>query len=172
VGGTSKVSCTDLTLVDLTLPTSGQLVEGYEYSKALTGSVLGAIIFFTMSFGLTYSHIVWYQSEFLALEIRAAGSAISTTACWLANLVVSVTYLSELETLGAAGTYGLYLGFITIGYIFVLFCYPETRGLSIDETSDIFSDGFGVRKAAEMLKEKEEFARTLRDREMGTGSVE
>jgi SP family myo-inositol transporter-like MFS transporter 13 len=83
-------------------------------------------MFFTISFGLTYSHIVWYQSEFLALEIRAGGSAIATTACWLANLVVSVAYLTPLNSLGATGTYGLYLGFIVLGYIFVVFCYPET----------------------------------------------
>jgi SP family myo-inositol transporter-like MFS transporter 13 len=78
-----------------------------------------------MAFGLTFSHIVWYQSEFLALEIRAAGSAIATASCWAANLVVTVAYLSQLTALGAAGTYGLYLGFITISYIFVWFCYPE-----------------------------------------------
>lgn len=92
----------------------------------MVGSVLSSIVLFVIPFGLTYSHIIWYQSEFLPLEIRAAGSAISTTACWLANLVVSVAYLTQLEKLGATGTYGLYLGFITIGYIFVYFCYPET----------------------------------------------
>lgn len=147
----------------LTKPTGGILVPGYDYDMKIVGSVLGSIIAFVIPFGLTYSHIVWYQSEYLALEIRAAGSAISTTACWVANLVISVAYLSQLNTLGAPGTYGLYLGFVTAGYIFIVFCYPESKGLSLEETTDIFSDGFGVKKAHLMLKQKQEIAQRLRE---------
>lgn len=128
----------------------------------LVGSVLGSIICFVIPFGLTYSHIVWYQSEYLALEIRAAGSAISTTACWVANLVVSVAYLTQLNSLGASGTYGLYLGFVVMGYIFIVFCYPESKGLSLEETTEIFSDGFGVKKAHLMLEQKKEISQRLR----------
>ncbi|KAK7701294.1 myo-inositol transporter [Diaporthe eres] len=145
----------------LTKDTGGQLDSNHQYNSALVGSVLGAIVLFTCSFGITYSHIVWYQSEFLALEIRAAGSAIATTSCWIANLVVSVAYLSQLESLTAAGTYGFYLALIIIGYIFVILCYPETKGLSIDETSSIFEHGFGVKTADAMLREKNAFRKRL-----------
>lgn len=110
----------------MTKPTGGLLQVGYVYPTAYVGSVLGSILLFTACYGLSYSHIIWYQSEFLALEIRAAGSAIATTSCWVANLIVSVAFLTQLESLGPAGVYGLYLGFITIGYVFVFFCYPET----------------------------------------------
>lgn len=79
-----------------------------------------------LTVGIVSDDSVWYQSELLALEIRAAGSAIATTSCWIANLVVSVVFLTQLESLGADGTYGLYFGFITVGYIFVWFCYPES----------------------------------------------
>ena len=75
---------------------------------------------------VSYSHLGWYQSEFLALEIRAMGSAVATTAVWISNLTVSVAFLTQLETLTPAGTYGLYLGFILSGYVFVYFCYPES----------------------------------------------
>ncbi|WRT69342.1 uncharacterized protein IL334_006326 [Kwoniella shivajii] len=145
----------------LTRPTGGQLVEGFAYSNGIVGSVLGAILLFTACFGLTYSHIVWYQSEFLALEIRALGSSIATTCCWLANLVVSVCYLTQLKSLGATGTYGLYLGFMLVGYVFVFFCYPETKGLSIDETQSVFLEGYGVKKAQMMLKEKRKMTAEL-----------
>lgn len=32
----------------------------------------------------------------------------------------------RLETLTPSGTYGLYLGFVVIGYVLAYFCYPET----------------------------------------------
>lgn len=129
----------------------------------LVGSVLGSIVCFVVPFGLTYAHIVWYQSEYLALEIRAAGSAIATTACWVANLVISVAYLSQLNTLGAPGTYGLYFGFVAIGYIFVVFCYPESKGLSLEEVNSIWDEGFGIKKAHRMLEQKQEIAQRIRE---------
>ena len=110
----------------MTAPTDHLLVEGASYDRALAGSLIGAIAFFVVGYGISYSHLGWYQSEFLALEIRASGSAIATTSVWLANLVVSVTFLTQLENLTPAGTYGLYLGFILCGYVFVYFCYPES----------------------------------------------
>jgi SP family myo-inositol transporter-like MFS transporter 13 len=97
-------------------------VADYPYDKSLVGSALGTIILFVVGFGSFYGYICWYQSEFLPLEIRAAGSAIAVSACWIANLVVSVAYLTQLESLGASGTYGLYLGFICLSYVFVYFC--------------------------------------------------
>lgn len=115
-----------VTFVFMTRDTGNTLDANVTYPMKYVGNVLGALILFTCNFGLTYSHIVWYQSEFLALEIRAAGSAIATTSCWLANLVVSVSFLSMLNKMTPMGVYGFYLGLITIGYGFVYFCYPET----------------------------------------------
>jgi SP family myo-inositol transporter-like MFS transporter 13 len=77
-------------------------VADYPYDKSLVGSALGTIILFVVGFGSFYGYICWYQSEFLPLEIRAAGSAIAVSACWIANLVVSVAYLTQLESLGAS----------------------------------------------------------------------
>lgn len=113
-------------LEDLCIPTGGLLDTSYKYDTKLVGIVIGGIVFFTTGFGLTYSHLAWYQSEFLALEVRSVGSGIATTANWVANLVVSVSYLTELETLTPSGTYGLYLGFSVVFFIFAVFCYPET----------------------------------------------
>lgn len=110
----------------MTAPTDHFLVEGASYDRALAGSLIGAIAFFVVGYGISYSHLGWYQSEFLALEVRAMGSAVATTAVWISNLTVSVAFLTQLETLTPAGTYGLYLGFIICGYIFVYFCYPES----------------------------------------------
>lgn len=103
-----------------------------------------------------------------------------TISVRLANLVIAVSYLSLLDKLTPAGTYGLYTGFCIVGYIFVLFCYPETsksgrstdahamliilfsEGLSIDETEHLFLDDFGVKKSVAMRKEKVAMAKQLK----------
>jgi SP family myo-inositol transporter-like MFS transporter 13 len=130
-----------VTFVFMTRSTGNQLDASVTYEMKYVGNVLGALILFTCSFGLTYSHIVWYQSEFLALEIRAAGSAIATTACWVANLIVSISFLSMLNTMTPMGVYGFYLGLITIGYVFVHFCYPETSEFKSLAIEVIYTDG-------------------------------
>lgn len=76
-------------------PTGGFLVDGYSYSQTLVGLIIAGIVIFVIGFGSTVSHLVWYQSEYLALEIRAQGSSISTVASFSANLIVAVTYLTE-----------------------------------------------------------------------------
>jgi SP family myo-inositol transporter-like MFS transporter 13 len=76
-------------------PTGGFLKSGYEYPQKMVGLVIAGIVIFVVGFGSTYAHLCWYQSEYLTLEIRAAGSAISTVASFSANLVVFVTFLSE-----------------------------------------------------------------------------
>ncbi|GIJ90324.1 hypothetical protein Asppvi_009278 [Aspergillus pseudoviridinutans] len=135
-------------------PTGHVLVDGYPYPQKDVGLVIAGIVIFVSGFGSTYAHLCWYQSEYLALEIRAAGSAISTTASFSANLVVAVSFLTELEQLTPSGTYGLYLGFIIIGLVLAYFCYPETKGLSVDEAFTLFDEGFGVKKSKEMRREK------------------
>lgn len=119
---------------DLCKPTGGLLDTTYTYSTTNVGAVIGGIVLFVAAYGMTYSHLPWYQSELLALEIRAVGSALSSTSCWLANLVISVSYLSMLENLTPPGTYGFFLAFVVLGYIFILFCYPESS-TSMRETN-------------------------------------
>ncbi|THX69800.1 hypothetical protein D6D05_08872 [Aureobasidium pullulans] len=71
------------------------LVDGHIYPQKDVILVITGIDIFVTGFGSTYAHLCWYQSEYLALEIRAASSAISTTASFTANLVVAVLFLSE-----------------------------------------------------------------------------
>ncbi|WWC67425.1 uncharacterized protein I206_101333 [Kwoniella pini CBS 10737] len=134
----------------MTADTNHRLLDGYEYDHNIAGALIGGIVLFVVGYGLCYSYLGWYQSEFLALEIRASGSGISTVAVWVANLVVSVSYLSELENITPTGTFCLYLGFSVIGYVFVYFCYPESKGISVDEIAKLFTDDFGVRKSEAM----------------------
>ncbi|KAI5476104.1 hypothetical protein MNV49_000422 [Pseudohyphozyma bogoriensis] len=165
-GGNALFLLVGISIVDrvvLTKETGGLLDATATYPTGILGSLLAAIVCFIICFGLSLSHIIWCQSEFLALEIRAAGSAISSTALWLANLIISVSYLSMLNTLTPSGTYGLYAGFCALGFTFCLFCYPETKGLSIDETDQLFKDGYGVKRSIEMRKEKAAYSKQLKE---------
>lgn len=174
-------------------PTGGLLDTAYSYNTTNVGIVIGGIVFYVAGFGLTYSHLVWYQAEYLALEIRSMGSGVATTCCWIANLVVSVSYLSELETMTPSGTYGFYLGISVVAFVFIVFCFPETskyfqypsfdvlvpmlitfptiEQLSIDETSLLFENDWGVKRSVQMRKERHETQKRLKDAELAEAAT-
>ena len=89
-----------------------------------------------------------------ALEVRGIGSSIAVTWQWIGNLIISASFLTMLNSLGAAGTYGLFAGFCFLTFGFIYFCYPESAGLSLEETGTLFTDGFGVRKADQIRAAK------------------
>ncbi|WVQ78653.1 hypothetical protein IAT38_000740 [Cryptococcus sp. DSM 104549] len=147
-------------------PTGGLLETDYPYSTRDVGIVIGGIVVFVVGYGSSYSHLAWYQAEFLPLEIRSLGCGLATVSNWVTNLVVSVAYLSQLETLTPSGTYGLYLGISVLGYIFILFCYPETKQLSIEETTLLFEDDWGIKRSEQMRRERKEAKRRFQDIEL------
>ena len=56
-----------------------------------------------------------------------------------------------------SGAFGFYAGLCLLGWLFCLFCYPETAGLSLEETKGVFKDGFGVKESQRMRREKQRY---------------
>ncbi|KIR31922.1 MFS transporter, SP family, solute carrier family 2 (myo-inositol transporter), member 13 [Cryptococcus deuterogattii MMRL2647] len=166
-----KIGRRGLLLIDMCKPTGGFLDTAYSYNTTNVGVVIGGIVFYVAGFGLTYSHLVWYQAEYLALEVRSMGSGVATACCWIANLVVSVSYLSELETMTPSGTYGFYLGISVVAFVFIVFCFPETKQLSIDETSLLFENDWGVKRSAQMRKERHETQKRFKNAELAEAAT-
>ncbi|CAE6431495.1 unnamed protein product [Rhizoctonia solani] len=118
----------------LTKSTGGVLAEGTYYPKTWS-----SLILFSM------------QSELFALEVRGIGASIATSTCWAANLVIGATYLSLMNAITPSGAFGFYAGLCLLGWLFCIFCYPETSGLSLEEVKLIFRNDFGI-KASERLR--------------------
>ena len=50
-----------------------------------------------------------------------------------------------------------------LSLLFSYFCYPEPSGLSMEETAELFIDGFGVSKARAMSKARKAVIRGSKD---------
>ena len=139
---------------DLTRQTDGVLVDGTDYPHSWSGVVLFSMIFFVASYATGIGNVPWQQGELFALEVRGIGTSLSTMTNWAANLLIGATYLSLMDKITPAGAFGFYAGLCLLGWFFVVFCFPETAGLSLEEVQMIFRDGFGVRESSRLRRVK------------------
>lgn len=86
--------------------------------------------------------------------MRGIGTSLATFCNWAGNLLIGSTYLSLIDRITPAGAFGFYAGLCLLGWIFCVFCFPETAGLSLEEVQMVFRDGFGVKESGRLRKEK------------------
>lgn len=53
-----------------------------------------------------------------------------------------------------SGTFGFYAGLSFLGWVFVIFCFPEAANMTLEEIRVVFEHGFGVRYAEEWRKQR------------------
>ena len=81
------------------------------------------------------------------------------------NLLIGSTYLSLMDRITPAGAFGFYAGLCLLGWLFDVFCFPETAGLRLEEVQVIFKDGFGIKESERLRKEKQALVRDKKQKE-------
>ena len=98
------------------------------------GLAMGSVLLYLFTFGLGFSSGPFIlDSEVFPTSIRATGAATGATAMWVANFLVSSTFLTEVDSIGESLAF---LGYtlMTIATLAYLYAYmPETHGLSREE---------------------------------------
>ncbi|ORY92677.1 general substrate transporter [Leucosporidium creatinivorum] len=147
----------------LTLSTGGVLPDnGVGLNSTFAPVVLAAMILYVACYATGIGNIPWQQGELFEMNVRGMGTAISTSCNWGGNLIIGSTFLSLIDRITAAGAFGFYAGLCALGAAFCWFLYPETAGLSLEETREVFSESFGIKKANKLRKDKEQALRQLR----------
>jgi SP family galactose:H+ symporter-like MFS transporter len=94
---------------------------------------------YVASFAISLGPIFWLLiSEIYPLKIRSTTEGLSAAFNWGANLLVSLTFLTLVQMLGASWTFWLY-GICAAGaWIFSYYRVPETKGRSLEEIEALF----------------------------------
>jgi len=104
--------------------------------------------------------------------VRGIGTSLSTATNWAGNLLIGSTYLSLMSSITPAGAFGFYAGLCLLGWFFVLGCFPETAGLSLEEVKMVFRNGFGIAESRRLRQVKTEIKKRQKERSRNeNGSV-
>ncbi|MCI4381779.1 hypothetical protein PGIGA_G00255840 [Pangasianodon gigas] len=102
--------------------------------------VLLGLILYLAFFAPGMGPMPWtVNSEIYPLWARSTGNACSAGVNWIFNVLVSLTFLHVAEYLTYYGAFFLYTGLAVLGFLFVLGCLPETKGLMLEDIETLFS---------------------------------
>ncbi|MDI2091444.1 sugar porter family MFS transporter [Commensalibacter oyaizuii] len=105
-----------------------------DFSKMLT--VLCLCIYMMLNCG-GFGVCIWLiNAEVYPLFVRGKGGSLGAFSNWIFTLVVSLTTLSLVDSLGTTGTFWLYAVISTIALIFIIFLVPETNGRHLEEIEE------------------------------------
>jgi sugar porter (SP) family MFS transporter len=103
-----------------------------QHQGALLWFLVGFIGFFSFSQGA----VIWvYISEIFPNRVRAKGQSIGSFTHWFMDAIVSIVFPIVAVRWHAAPFY-FFAGVMATQFFVVLFCFPETRGISLEEIED------------------------------------
>lgn len=122
---------------------------------ALSGTVawiaVASLGLYVAFFAVGLGPIFWLMiAEIYPLQVRGVGEGTASVANWAANLLVTLTFLSLVHTIGRGFTFWLYGVVSVFAFIFIYKFVPETKGRSLEEIeADLRGTAFGDSEGGE-----------------------
>src|SRR6266480_3023007 len=89
---------------------------------------------YVASFAISLGPIFWLLiAEIYPLRIRGLAEGTAATFNWGSNLIVSLTFLTLVEKLGASSTFFLYGLASVASWLFAYYFVPETKGRTLEQ---------------------------------------
>ena len=101
-------------------------------------SLMLYVAFFAIGLGPVFWLLI---SEIYPLKIRGTAMSIVTVANWGSNLVIALTFLLLIQSIGKSGTFWLYAGVGILAFIFTLYYVPETKNQTLEEIEEHWRRG-------------------------------
>jgi SP family galactose:H+ symporter-like MFS transporter len=111
-------------------------------------AVVGMMVY-VASFAISLGPIFWLLiSEIYPLPIRSSAEGLAATFNWGSNLIVTLTFLTLLQTLGTSWTFWLYGLLAVAAWIFSYHYVPETKGRTLEDIEEYWRQPHVPRVAA------------------------
>lgn len=124
--------------------TASLLLSCLAFANGSSAWVLFSITLFVAAFASAMGTVPWSSVEFLPLNRRSFGASCISCTNWLTNMMMSVSFLSVVNYLGASHTMLIFASVTILNWLFVYYWYPEVKGLTLEEIGKVFEHGIDV----------------------------
>lgn len=98
---------------------------------------MAGMILYIACFAASLGPIAWLLiAEVYPLKVRELGCSVTTGTNWAANWLVTFTFLTLVQFLGASFTFFLYFLIGIVSIFFIYFIVPETTGVSLEDIEE------------------------------------
>ncbi|KAJ2944156.1 hypothetical protein O0L34_g18127 [Tuta absoluta] len=105
-----------------------------EILKSISWLPLLSLSLFIIAFSFGFGPIPWMMAgELCLIDIKAFVSSTAGTFNWLLSFAVTSTFSSLNTAIGPGQVFWLFAGIMLLGFLFIFFVVPETKGKSVDE---------------------------------------
>ena len=112
--------------------TAPQAAAGPTAAGVIT--VIALVAFIICFFAFSLGPVTWTViNEIFPAHIRGRGVALATAVNWGSAFLVSQGFLSLVESVGNSITFWLFAVFCVLGWIWVYYSVPETKGQTLEE---------------------------------------
>lgn len=124
--------------VDAEGGTTSWLITGHD---AVTKGIIVCSYLFVCSFAITWGPCSWtYAGELFPMKVRGKAVSLSTASNWAFNFALAYAVPPGFHNIQYK-TYFIFATFCAVMTIHVFFCFPETKGRSLEEMEAIFAAG-------------------------------
>jgi MFS transporter, SP family, galactose:H+ symporter len=112
----------------------------YGATNAATLALVGLVVFIA-SFAFSLGPVVWTViNEVFPSHVRGKGVAVATAVNWLAAWAVAQTFLTLVKAITTSGAFLVFAGFCALTFVFVRRFIPETKGKTLEQVQEMWSD--------------------------------
>jgi len=104
----------------------------FEWDSDVT--LILAMFVYVGGYQVGFGPMAWLLiSEIFPLSVRGEGMALAVQTNFFWNLVVTLSFSSEIKIIGAAWSFGIFLILLVFSLVFVWRYVPETKGLTLEQ---------------------------------------
>lgn len=119
---------------------------GAAYAFELKG--IAVLVFALAAIGcyaMSLAPVTWVLiSEIFPNRIRGTAISVAVSALWIACFILTLTFPMLERSIGTGNTFWIYAGICAIGFLFIRWRVPETKGRTLEQIEADLSAGGGA----------------------------
>ena len=108
-------------------------VSGVFFTQSHRSYLLWLLVGYIVFFAISQGAVIWvYISEVFPNRVRAKGQALGSSSHWIMNALIAYTF-PQLAKSSGAYPFVLFAIMMVVQFFVVLFFYPETKGVTLEQ---------------------------------------